>query len=138
MERAAAKWLPVFPELRQFTDAALLLLRLMVAVVFVNSGTNMLRDPAAHAKDLGLPVPVTVFLGAAEVLGGLGVALGILIQPAAAGLIIINAGAIQKKLLVWHSGFWGDASAGWSYDLIFVVMNLVILTTGGGRYVVWG
>jgi uncharacterized membrane protein YphA (DoxX/SURF4 family) len=128
----------MFPQLHQFTDAALLLLRLMVALVFVNSGANMLKDPKRHAKDLGLPLPFTRFLGAAEVLGGLAVAFGILIQPAAVGLIIINAGAVQKKLLVWHTGFWGDASAGWSYDLIFILINLVVLTTGGGRFVVWG
>lgn len=32
-------------------------------------------------------------------------------------------------------GFWGEKSYGWHYDLAFVVMNLVILFTGGGRWV---
>lgn len=128
----------MFPQLHQFTDVALLLLRVMVAIVFVSSGRTTLRDPAGRAKDIGLSPPVTVFLGAAEILGGLGVALGILIQLAAAGLIVINLGAIRKKIFVWHTGFWGEASAGWSYDLLFVVMNLVVLTTGGGRFVAWG
>lgn len=128
----------MFPQLHQFTDVALLLLRVMVAIVFVSSGRTTLRDPARRARDIGLSRPVTVVLGAAEILGGLAVAFGILIQLAAAGLIVINLGAIQKKMLVWHTGFWGEASAGWSYDLFFVVMNLVVLTTGGGRLVVWG
>jgi putative oxidoreductase len=128
----------VFPQLRQFTDLALVALRLMVAIVFVNSGRNMLRDPAGHAKDLGLITPVTALLGTAEVLGGLGVAFGLLIQLAAAGLIAINLGAIEKKIFVWRTGFWGEASAGWSYDLLMIAMNLVILTTAGGRFVVWG
>ena len=61
--------------------------------------------------------------------------LGILQQLAAIGLIVLMLGAIQKKILVWHTGFWGDKASGWHYDLIFVVMCLVILFTNGGRYV---
>ena len=66
----------------------------------------------------------------------LGVALGVLTQVAALGLILIMLGAIQKKLFVWHTGFWGDKTYGWHYDLLLLVANLVILTTGGGRLVV--
>jgi putative oxidoreductase len=66
----------------------------------------------------------------------LGLALGVFTQMAALGLIVIMLGAIQKKLFVWHTGFWGDGTYGWHYDLLFVVANLVILTTGGGRLVV--
>ena len=128
----------MFPQLHQFTGAALVLLRLMVAVVFANSGWSTLKDPAHRAKDLGFGRPFTVFLGVAEVLGGLGVLFGILTQLAAAGLTVINLGAAHRKIFVWRTGFWGKASAGWSYDLLFVAMNLVILTTGGGRFVVWG
>jgi len=78
---------------------------------------------------------LTIFLGAAELAGGLGVAFGVLPQLAAMGLILIMLGAIQKKIFVWHTGFWGEKTYGWHYDLIFVVMNLVIIFTGGGRYV---
>ena len=128
----------VFPQLHRFTDVALVLLRLAVAIVFVNSGWTTLKDPARRAKDIGLSRPLTVVLGAAELLGGLAVALGILIQPAAAGLIVINLGATYKKIFVWQTGFWGAAAAGWNYDLLLIVMNLVVLTTAGGRFVVWG
>jgi putative oxidoreductase len=79
----------------------------------------------------------TRFLGLAELAGGLGVALGVLTQLAALGLILIMLGAIQKKIFVWHTGFWGKGSGGWHYDLLFVAMCLVIATTGGGRYVLW-
>jgi putative oxidoreductase len=54
---------------------------------------------------------------------------------AACGLILIMLGAIQKKIFVWHTGFWGEKSYGWHYDLMFVVMNLVIMFSGGGRRV---
>ena len=53
----------------------------------------------------------------------------------AIGLILIMLGAIQKKIFVWHTGFWGEKASGWHYDLLFVVMNLVILLTNGGAYV---
>jgi hypothetical protein len=52
------------------------------------------------------------------------------------GLILIMLGAIQKKIFTWHISFWGKhASDGWSYDTIMVVMNLVIASTAGGRFV---
>jgi len=80
----------------------------------------------------------TVFLGAAEVAGGLGVMLGVLTQLAALGLTLVMLGAIQKKIFVWHTGFWGKSGTdGWSYDTMLVVMNLVILTTGGGNLSLW-
>jgi putative oxidoreductase len=123
-----------FPPLAQFTDVALLFLRLMVAVVFFTSGYNHLKDPAARSKSIGMSKGFTVFLGAAECAGALGVTAGVLAQPAAIGLILVMLGAIQKKLFVWHTGFWGKSGTnGWSYDLMIVVMNLVIVTTGGGN-----
>ena len=76
----------------------------------------------------------TIFLGAAELAGGLGLISGLLIQLAAIGLILMMLGAIQKKIFVWHTGFWGSAGTnGWSYDTMLIVMNLIIVTTGGGN-----
>jgi hypothetical protein len=60
-----------------------------------------------------------------EVLGSLGVIAGVLTQWAALGLILIGLGAIQKKIFVWRSGFWGEKTYGWHYDLMLVSMNLV-------------
>ena len=44
-------------------------------------------------------------------------------------------GAIEKKIFVWHTGFWGGKTYGWHYELMLVMMNLVILFTNGGRLV---
>jgi putative oxidoreductase len=125
----------MFPQLARFTDLGLLLLRLMVGLVFVTSGYRHLKDPTARAKDIGMPKRFTIFLGIAEVAGGLGVAFGVLTQLAAFGLILIMFGAIQKKMFAWHTGFWGEKGSGWHYDLIFVLINLVIAFTDGGAYV---
>src|SRR6266581_1239072 len=124
-----------FPALLRFGDVGLLLLRFMVAVVFIDSGWNHLKNPAERSKSIGASIGFTVFLGSAEVLGSLGVALGILTQLAAMGLILVMLGAIQKKIFVWKIGFWGGRAYGWHYDLMLLVMHLVILLTGGGRFV---
>ncbi|HTD51828.1 MAG TPA: DoxX family protein [Thermoanaerobaculia bacterium] len=127
---------PLLPELLRYSDFALLFLRLMVAAVFFASGFAHVRDPAGRAKSIGLSSGPTLFLGWAEIAGSLGVAFGVLSQAAAIGLILIMFGSIQKKIFVWKTGFWGEKNSGWHYDLIMVVMCLVILTTGGGRYVI--
>lgn len=125
----------IFPQLTRFADLGVLLLRLMVALVFVTSGVNHIKDPARRSQSIGMSKGFTAFLGVAEICGGLSVAFGVLTQLAAIGLILVMLGAIQKKIFVWHIKFW--ANNGWNYDLILLVMNVVILLTAGGRYVLW-
>jgi putative oxidoreductase len=123
-----------FPQLARFTDVALLLLRLMVGLIFITSGWKHLKDPAGRSKEIEMSRGFTIFLGAAEFAGGLGVISGVFTQLASIGLILLMLGAIQKKIFVWHTGFWGKSGTnGWSYDTMLVVMNLVIVTTGGGN-----
>jgi len=125
----------MFPSLARFTDLALLLLRIMVGIVFVTSGSSHVRHSEERSKSIGMSRGFTIFLGIAEFLGGLGVIAGVLTQLAAIGLILVMLGAIWKKIVEWHTGFWGEKSSGWHYELLFVVMSLVILATDGGRYV---
>jgi putative oxidoreductase len=125
----------MFPQLARFTDLGLLLLRLMVGLTFTTSGYNHLKEPEARAKSIGMSKAFTIFLGIAEVAGALGVAAGVLTQLAAFGLILIMLGAIQKKIFVWHTGFWGERTYGWHYELMFVLMNLLIIFSDGGAYV---
>lgn len=126
----------LFPRLLAYSDIALLLLRCVVASVFITSGWSEVSDPVAKGKQNGISPGLSRVVGAAEVLGGLGVLTGVLAQLAALGLILIMLGAIKKKIVDWHTGYWGKDSLGWNYDLMFVIMNLVIVTTGGGRYVI--
>jgi len=124
-----------FPPGTALIDLGFLLMRLMVGAVFMTSGWSDLRDPDARSKSIGMSKGFTIFLGASEVLGSLGVMAGVLTQWAALGLILIGIGAIQKKIFVWRSGFWGEKTYGWHYDLMLVSMNLVILFTKGGNWV---
>jgi putative oxidoreductase len=127
----------MFPQLAQYTDLSLLLLRLMIAAVFVTSGWSHSTDPKGRAKSIGMTPGFTMFVGVAELAGGLGVAFGVLTQLAAIGLILIMLGAIHRKIFVWHTGFWGEKGSGWHYDLMLVLMNLVVVCTNGGKYVIW-
>ena len=121
--------------LAQFTDYGLLFLRFMAGLTYIDSGYGDLKDPEARGQSIGLSKGFTIFLAAAEVAGGLGVILGVLQQLAAIGLILIMLGAIQKKIFVWKTGFWGKDGFGWSYELMLISMLLVILFTDGGRFV---
>jgi putative oxidoreductase len=124
-----------FPQLLRFSDVGLLLLRLMVGIVFLDSGWNHLKDSETRSKAIQMSKNFTIFLGMVEVAGSLGVIFGVLTQLASIGLILLMLGAIQKKIFQWHTGFWGAKAYGWHYDLMLVVMNLVIIFTAGGRYV---
>jgi putative oxidoreductase len=116
---------------------ALLFMRLLVGWVFIWSGWGHVTDPVERGKSIGMSPAFTRVLGLAELAGGIGVALGVLPRLAALGLILIMLGAIQKKIFVWHTGFWGKSNSGWHYDLLFVAMCLVIATTGGGQFVLF-
>lgn len=128
----------MFPQLTCFEGIAILLLRLMVGAIFASSGWSHLKDPEGRGKSIGMSKGFTAFLGATELAGALGVMFGVLTQLAAAGLILVMLGAIQKKVFVWKTGFWGKhGTDGWHYDLMLVVMNLAIIATNGGKFVLW-
>lgn len=123
--------------LAALTDYGLLFLRIMAGAIFMDSGYNDLKNPDARGKSIGLPKGVTIFLAVAELAGGAGVVFGVLAQLAAIGLILIMLGAVQKKVFVWKTGFWGKDGFGWNYELMLISMLLVILFTDGGRFVIW-
>jgi putative oxidoreductase len=122
-------------DLAPLTDPSLLFLRVMAGAIYADSGYNDLKAPEARSKDLGVPKGFTLFLGAAEIAGGVALVLGVFQQLAAIGLILIMFGAIQKKLMVWKTGFWGDKSPGWYYELTLISMLAVIIATDGGSFV---
>ena len=117
-----------------YADWSLLLLRLVVALVFGTSGFSHLRKPKERAESIGMSVPFTVFLGAAELAGAIALAAGVLAQWAALGLSAVMLGAIYKKAAKWKTGFWGEKSMGWHYEVLMIAMLLVIVTMGAGKY----
>jgi len=124
----------VFPSLTILFDLALLLLRLAIAATFGTSGWSHMTRPSERAESIGMSPGFTVVLGVVEVLGALSVALGVGAQVGSILLAGVMLGAIQKKLFVWKTGFWGDEGQGWYYDLLYLICNLVILATAGGAW----
>lgn len=115
-----------------YTDWSLFFLRAVVALVFGASGFNHLKSPKERAASIGMSVGFTVFLGTAESAGALGLLAGVLTRWAALGLIMLMLGAIYKKIFEWKTGFWGEKSQGWNYEVTIIGMLLVIFTSGGG------
>lgn len=122
----------VFPGLAGFTDLALFFLRLMIAAIFGTSGWSHARKPKERAESIGMSPTFTLGLGVVELVGAVSLVLGLYPQIGAILLMGVMLGAIHKKMFVWKTGFWGDEGQGWYYDLLYLVCNLVILTTGGG------
>src|SRR6476469_3298061 len=128
----------MFPQLARCEDVVLLLMRLMVGAIFASSGWGHLKDPEGRSKSIGMSKGFTAFLGMAELAGALGVIFGVLPQLVATGLILLMLGAIKKKVFVWKICFWGKHGTDcWHYDLMLVLMNLVIIVTNGGKFVLW-
>lgn len=122
-------------DLTSYNDASLLLLRIITAAVFLYSGWSHLTHPLERSKSIEMPPSLTAGLGLWELIGGASVLLGIYPQIGAIMLIGIMLGAIYKKIFRWHMPFFQDATNGWHYDLIFLIANLVVLTTGGGKWI---
>lgn len=87
----------IFPQLAHFTDLALLLLRVIVAVEYFESGRRSFFQAEEHSSSSGMSKGFTQFLGLAEMAGALGVGLGVLTQLAALGLILIMLGCDPKE-----------------------------------------
>ncbi len=122
-------------DLSHFTDYGLLLMRLMVGAIFAGSGYGDVKDPEARSKSIEMSKGFTIFLASAELAGAFAIVFGVLQQLAAIGLILIMLGAIQKKIFVWKTGFWGKDGPGWHYESMLISTLLVILFTNGGRFV---
>jgi len=114
------------------TPAALLFLRVLLAVMFIDGGRRHMADPKGRGKGLGLPASFTFILGLAEVVGGLLVLAGFFTYVGALLLIVVMLGAIYFKVFVWKTGIYGSNNNGWYYDALLLAASGVLLTIGAG------
>src|SRR4051812_20984087 len=117
----------------QWNDLGYLLVRIVVAVVFIYHGVPKLKNSKAMAGGIGMPAGAIILLGLVETLGGLAVGLGVWAQLGALGLAIAMIGAIYYKVAKWHVPFTAQDKTGWEYDLILLAVALFILTHGAGN-----
>ncbi|WP_327688204.1 DoxX family protein [Streptomyces tubercidicus] len=122
-------------------DAGLLLLRLTVGLILAGHGAQKLfglfggrgLDATAQGFEALGYRPGSFFAGlagASELLGGLGLAVGLLTPLAAAALIgvMINAMALAAP-----KGLWAE-TGGMEYPLTVAVVALTVAATGPGRF----
>lgn len=116
-----------FASLHQYSDVALLLLRLAVGTLFLIHGLPKRglwsaqpspQMPASMLRNLRI-------LSIAEPAGALGLIFGFLTQLAALGLVIVMLGAIQFLRKGHHK---------WELEFLLLVVALSLAIMGAGKY----
>jgi putative oxidoreductase len=129
-----------------FASKSLLIVRVVLGVIFFAHGAQKvfgwfggpgLRGVIGYFKQaLGVPAPLTVLVAFIECFGGLAMIVGLLVRPAAVGLIIVMLVAIAK--VHWSSGFFINWSLepgkghGFEMNLALIGMALAVLVGGAG------
>ena len=124
----------ILVSLHGFADWGLLALRLAVGATFLAHGSmkkGMWKMQPSAQMGAGM-LSLMRLLSVAEPLGGAAVILGLLTQPAAAGLGLVMVGAIKLKVLKWKAPFASNDKMGWEFDSIILGACLVLLTLGAG------
>jgi putative oxidoreductase len=115
--------------------------RILIAAIFIVSGFAKLTDPASavgYMSSVGVPNADTLVYvaGAAELVGGLAVALGLLTRLAAIGLIVLLA-----IINLFFHNFWALAEPESKMQMVQFMKNLsimgglfVLVAMGPGRY----
>jgi putative oxidoreductase len=133
-----------------FGSKSLLIVRVVLGVIFFAHGAQKvfgwfggpgLRGVIAYFKQaLGVPAPLTVLAALVECFGGLAMIFGVLVRPAAVGLIVVMLVAIAK--VHWTNGFfinWSltpDKGHGYEANLAFLAMAVACMLAGGGALAV--
>lgn len=112
-------------------DLLLLLIRLIVGAAFLGGARTAFANMPKFASRNGLPLPVAYFVGTAELLGAIGVLLGLLAPLPAAGLMLLMLGTISVHIFRWRSPYWAS-EGGWEYDLMLFALSGVIACFGAG------
>lgn len=128
---------PALAPLARWTDAVLLIARLITGVVMVYYGWPKLKDPAKNARDFeGNGFRPGWLFGslvlAAEFFGGILILLGVYVWAAAAAFAFeMLLGAVMK------AASWGKPFTDYSYDLLLLALCLLLLALGPGAYRAW-
>jgi putative oxidoreductase len=118
---------------RTAVDAALLVARLIVGVIFVAHGSQKLFGAFGGpglAGVVGMMGPVGYLVTIGEFFGGLGLIVGLLSRFSAGALIVTMLGAIA--MVHGKNGFF--APAGYEYNLSLIGLLAAVLIAGPGRF----
>jgi putative oxidoreductase len=127
---------------------SLLIVRVVLGVIFFAHGAQKvfgcfggpgLKGTIAYFKQaMGIPAGATVLAALIECFGGLAMLAGLLVRPAALGLVVVMLVAVAK--VHWKNGFFLNMSMtpgrghGYEFNLALIGMALAVLVGGAGRY----
>lgn len=121
-------------------DVAVLVLRLVLGVIFFAHGAQKVfgwyGGPGLAATvqgmgGMGIPAPLALLAAFTELLGGLGVLVGLLTRLAALGLAVTMSVAVLKVHL---SGGLFAANNGFEFPLALLAISLALVAYGAGRW----
>ncbi len=124
---------------------AITVVRVVLGVIFFAHGAQKvlgwfggygLKGTAGYFTSIGLPLPIAYGVCFFELLGGIGLLIGLLTRLAALAVIVVMIGAIAK--VHWQNGFFLNweltpgKGHGFEANLAFIAMALACLIAGGG------
>jgi putative oxidoreductase len=123
-----------------FAKSALvpLLLRLALAAVFIFHGLALVGPDqgwgaAWNKGPEAPPAPAQLAVAWGELIGGIALAFGFLTRLAAAGIVVIMAGAIAT--VHWPHGF-AIQNKGFEYNFVLIMICLCLMLGGPGPFAV--
>lgn len=123
---------------QKFKEEAYLVLRVVTGIIFVVHGydkvvTTGIGNVAGFFAGENIPLPeISAFLVSyGELLGGIALILGLFTHWIAKLNVIIMLGAI---FFVHLAKGYNILEGGYEYALLILVVNIVIATTGAGKY----
>lgn len=128
---------------RYNTGLGLLLLRVVLAIVFIAHGAQKLfgiwggggiSGTAGFFDSLGIPLPgmMAVVSGILEFVGGIMLAIGLLTRPIA--LLLAFEMLVATAVFHWPQGFFVRSDAiGIEFTMVLAVAALALVFTGPGR-----
>jgi len=122
--------------LHQFSDIALLILRLALGTIFLLHG---LPKRGLWSAQPSAQLPASILrnlriLSIAEPAGALGLIFGFLTQLAGLGLVIVMVGAITFLRTKVHRKFKEENAPGWEFEFLLLVVALALAILGAGKY----
>lgn len=124
---------------------AITVVRVVLGVIFFAHGAQKvlgwfggygLKGTTGYLTSIGLPLPIAYLVCFFELLGGIGLILGLLTRAAALAVLIVMIGAIAKVHL--KNGLFINweltpgRGHGYEANLAFVAMAVACLIAGGG------
>ena len=130
------------------TDGSIvpLVLRLTLAIVMFPHGAQKalgwfggqgLSGTLGFFRSVGIPTPLALLVVAAEFLGSIGLAFGLLTRLAAFGILCVMVGAIVTTHLphgFFMNWFGTQKGEGYEYHLLAIGIALALIISGAGAW----